>query len=69
MEVLAVVPVIAELWTDDGGNLYYRMDNWHGFYAVMVNDYGRHFPSDPPGGQVKRVPKGAILKMRDGAWV
>lgn len=61
--------MIEELLSDPHGNIYYRMDNWHGFYAVIVNC--SCCVPERPNGQIKgrALPVDAEIKMSSGSWM
>lgn len=54
--------MIAELWGAPDGQIYYRLDNWDGFY-VAIPDYEQH-----PQSHVHEIPEPAICLIRDGQW-
>lgn len=61
--------MIAELWGGSDGQIYYRLDNWGGFYRC-IPDKHQH-----PGNRVSRgefedlmETQYMICLMRDGDW-
>lgn len=54
---------MAELWGTPDGQIYYKLDNWHGFYHAIPN------VKQEPGDRVSEPPADAVLLLKDGEWL